>query len=123
MKLTALSAAIVQVCLLVTVAAGQDNNPQPDQLHFSISVPGARGGRVVLTASTMQRDLSSKATESVMHLAGNVEARMITCVPSGPGEAVVCEGSAVLHADEVDYNEKTGDMSARGNVHVTVISH
>jgi lipopolysaccharide assembly outer membrane protein LptD (OstA) len=27
----------------------------------------------------------------------------------------------VLYADEVDYNEKSGEINARGNVHVTPV--
>ena len=34
--------------------------------------------------------------------------------------ALICdEGSMILHADAVDYNEKTGEISARGNVRLT----
>jgi lipopolysaccharide assembly outer membrane protein LptD (OstA) len=66
----------------------------------------------------MQRDLSTAATASVIQLRGNVEIRRIACLPTGKDDVVVCEGTMVLHADEVDYNEKSGEMNARGNVHV-----
>jgi lipopolysaccharide assembly outer membrane protein LptD (OstA) len=66
----------------------------------------------------MQRDLSSRASEPVMRLKGQVEVKMITCVSVGPGDAVRCDGAMVLQADEVDYNEKTGEIDARGNVHI-----
>jgi lipopolysaccharide assembly outer membrane protein LptD (OstA) len=120
MRLLTLSVAIAcHVCILVPPAVCQDRNTQPEQLHFTIGMPGTGGGRVVLTASTIQRDLSSRASESIMQLKGNVEVRMITCVPSGASAVVVCEGAMVMHADEVDYNEKTGEIKARGDVNIT----
>jgi lipopolysaccharide assembly outer membrane protein LptD (OstA) len=43
---------------------------------------------------------------------------MITCA-KGQGESFVCDkGSMVLHADTVDYDEKTGEIQASGNVRV-----
>lgn len=115
MKLLMVSAAII----LAPGVQCQDNKPDPERLHFTVGMPGTGGGRVILTASTMQRDLTSRATESVMQLKGAVELRMITCIPAGPGDAYSrCEGAMVLRADEVDYNEKTGEIDARGNVHI-----
>jgi lipopolysaccharide assembly outer membrane protein LptD (OstA) len=88
----------------------------PEQLHLSI---GAPGGRVALTAFSIQRDLSSEATAPIIQLKGNVEIRMVACLPTGKDDAVVCEATMVLHADEADYNEKSGEIDARGNVHMT----
>jgi hypothetical protein len=119
MKLVTLTLLIgFQSCTFVPQALCQDNKGQPEQVHFMIGIPGTDGGRVVLTASTMERDLSSGTTEPVMHLKGKVEAKMITCVPAGASEHR-CESAMVLHADEVDYNEKTGEIDARGDVHIT----
>ena len=40
---------------------------------------------------------------------------MIMCSPGGHG----CDnGSMVLHADAVDYNEKTHEIDAHGGVHI-----
>ena len=120
MKLLALSLVIgCQICTFVPQAICQDNKTPPEQLHFSMGIPGTSGNRVVLTAYSMQRDLSSRASESVMHLSGKVEARMITCVPGRPGGGHLCGTSMVLRANEVDYNEKTGEIAARGDVRIT----
>jgi len=120
MKLLTLNFLIVgSACILAPEANCQDNKSQPEQLHFVISIPGTGGGRVSLTASAMQRDLSSKSSEPIMQLKGNVEVRLVTCAPSGTGKAVACEGAMVMHAEEVDYNEKTGEIDARGDVRIT----
>ena len=129
MKLPMLS--VVMACQVFTLASQgvcQEAKPQPDRpylmhtksplLHFLIS-PTESTGRVELTASSAERDLSaqrnisSTETETVLQLRGNVEVMM--CPPGGHG----CDnGSIVLHADAVDYNEKTHEIDARGDVHV-----
>jgi hypothetical protein len=80
--------------------------------------PTESTGRVELTASSAQRDLTAQrnisSTESaaVLQLAGDVEVMM--CAPGGHG----CDnGSIVLRANAVDYNEKTHEIDARGDVH------
>jgi lipopolysaccharide assembly outer membrane protein LptD (OstA) len=81
--------------------------------------PTERRGRVELTASDAQldlgakRDLTSAEIESVLQLRGNVQVMM--CSPGRYG----CEnGSILLRADAVDYNEKTGAMDVHGDVHI-----
>jgi hypothetical protein len=78
---------------------------------------------MVLTATSIERDLSSTAGKSVMQLKGGVQIKMITCIPTGKDDAKVCEAAMALRADEVIYNEKTGEIDARGNVHVTPQQH
>jgi lipopolysaccharide assembly outer membrane protein LptD (OstA) len=57
--------------------------------------------------------MSSTETEAVLQLTGNVEVMM--CAPGGHG----CDnGSIVLRANAVDYNEKTHEIDARGDVHI-----
>jgi sugar/nucleoside kinase (ribokinase family) len=90
---------------------------QENRLHLTRFFPESSPGRVELTASTAQRDFSSSGA-TILHLSGNVEVRVITCGPEEKG-AVVCDrGSVVLHADAVDFNEKTGEFQPSGNVHV-----
>jgi hypothetical protein len=52
-------------------------------------------------------------------LRGDVEVRMITCGPDPKGVVLCDRGSMVMHADSVDFNEKTGEIQASGNVHVS----
>jgi lipopolysaccharide assembly outer membrane protein LptD (OstA) len=122
MKLLTLGAAIAcQILTFASLAVCQEKEAQPERLHITRPFPETSPGRVELTASSIERDLSSKESESILLLKGNVEVRMITCDRSKSDDhGVVCdEGSMMLHADTVDYNEKTGEISARGNVHLT----
>jgi len=117
MKLLTLSVVMAcQAFAFVPQGVCQEAKPEPDRpylmhtksprLHFSIP-PAESTGRVELTASSAERDLSaqrnisSTENEAVLQLRGNVEVMM--CPPGGHG----CDhGSMVLHADAVDYNEK-----------------
>jgi hypothetical protein len=94
------------------------NYTESPRLYFFMPFTESRGA-VELIASSAQRDLSSLLdlssadTRTILQLRGNVEVTM--CSPSAHG----CErGSVVLRADAVDYNEKTGEMDVRGNVHI-----
>ena len=123
MKLLTLSVAIAcQVCAFAPQAICQESKTPPERLHIERPFPERGTGSIKVTASTIQRDLSSKERESIIQLRGNVEVRMITCGPtghSGHDDFMTCgKGSMLLHADEVDYNEKTGEIDARGNVHI-----
>jgi lipopolysaccharide assembly outer membrane protein LptD (OstA) len=76
-------------------------------------------GRVELVASqaeltlTPQPTLTSAEIESVLQLRGNVQVTM--CAPSRHG----CEKySILLRADAVDYNEKTREIDAHGDVRI-----
>ena len=98
--------------MLVFQAMCQDT--KAEALHMLIGTP--QGHRVELTATSIERDVSSKETQLTLHLKGNVTIRLITCVPSGKDNA--CEGAMVLRADEAEYHQDTGEFEARGNVRV-----
>lgn len=106
----------------------QQQNSQPDRpylqhtetsrLHFMVG-PRGNTGEVVLEAWNAQRvlsgpfDLSSAEIESVLKLKGAVQVEI--CSPGALG----CEqGSMVLHADAVDYNENTQEIDAHGDVRI-----
>jgi hypothetical protein len=90
---------------------------QEVRLHLTRFFPDSNPGRVVLTASSAQRDVSESGA-TILHLSGNVEVRVITCGPGQDRSDACSVGSMVLHADTVDYNEKTGEIQPSGNVHV-----
>jgi hypothetical protein len=97
----------------------QENKAQPERLHLTRPFPESGAGHVELTASSPERDLSSMESSSMLQLRGNVEVRMATCGPTGHDDAVVCDkGAMVLQADAGDYNEKTGQINASGDVHL-----
>ena len=60
---------------------------------------------------------------SIIHLKGSVEIKTPVCVRVGPDNALHCDGSIVLHADEADLNEDSGQIDARGNVTVTRVTY
>lgn len=91
---------------------------ETSRLHFMIP-PRGNTGEVVLEAWNAQRvltgpvNLSSAEIESVLELKGAVRVEM--CSPGALG----CEpGSIVLHADAVDYNEKTQEIEAHGDARI-----
>jgi hypothetical protein len=76
-------------------------------------------GQVSLSAFSMQRDVSQATYTPVIQLKGNVEIIKPLCLPAGERSALVCEEAMVLQADEADYREDTGEITPRGNVHVS----
>jgi hypothetical protein len=97
-------------------------------LHAVVAVPWAicqdqqlhqRSGQVSISASTIQRDISQATYTPVIQLKGNVEIIKLLCVPAGQGGALVCEEAMVLHADEAEYREDTGEIKPSGNVRVS----
>jgi hypothetical protein len=129
MKLQMLGVAVAGIAFaFASEGVSQQQQPEPDRpylehtetsrLHFMVP-PRGNTGEVVLEAWNAQRilngplDLSSAEIESVLRLKGAVQVRM--CSPGGLG----CEqGSMVLHADAVDYNEKTQEIDAHGDVRI-----
>jgi lipopolysaccharide assembly outer membrane protein LptD (OstA) len=120
MKLLMLGVAVAcQMSVFSALAMCQEKEAQPERLHLTRPFPETSPGRIELIASSIERDLSSKESESIFKLKGDVEVRMITCGRGSHGNSMVCDqGSMILHADAVDYNEKTGEISAHGNVHL-----
>jgi hypothetical protein len=128
MKLLMLGLAMGQVLAIAPHGVCQEKQPPPNRpylkhtdaplLHFSIP-PTDSMGRVVLTASSAERDLSapldlsSAEIGSILKLRGRVEVRM--CSPGWHG----CDkGSMVVHADAVDYNDRTHEIDAHGDVRI-----
>ncbi len=128
MKLLTLVVAIgCQAVAFASTAVCQENKSQPSrpyltytespQLHFTTHT--TYSGRVEFVASSADRtltatpDLTSAEIQSVLQLRGNVQVTI--CPPGGHG----CDaGVMVLHADTVDYNEKTGEIDAHGDVRI-----
>jgi hypothetical protein len=129
MKLPILS--VMAVCLPFIYAPrgiSQQPNPQPERpylIHtetprlYFLMPPTESIGRVELAASTAQFTLTpqphftSAEVDSILQLRANVQVTM--CAPSQHG----CEKwLIVLRADAVDYNEKTREIDAHGDVHI-----
>jgi hypothetical protein len=121
---------VVECLPLISAPRGvcQEQNPQPERpyithtesprLYFSW-MPTEHTGFIELSASDAQLSFSPEANltsadvESVLQLRGNVQVRL--CAPSGHG----CEKSSLLvRADAVDFNEKTREIDAHGDVRI-----
>jgi lipopolysaccharide assembly outer membrane protein LptD (OstA) len=102
-------------CLLITLvsrAGGQDTSAQPVRLRFLYTYPDSRfRGRFEFAASSAQRVHIQSGAGTILELRGNVEVVTVVC-----GDPCV-KSPLILHADAVDYNEKTGEIQATGNVH------
>ena len=94
----------------------QETNAHPDRQRFLYPFPDSRfKGRFELAASSAQRVLVQSSTGTVLQLRGDVEVVTVVCRP--PTNDPCVKSPLILHADAVDYNEKTGEISATGNVH------
>ena len=89
-------AMIWQFAAFLPQAMCQDQKAAPRKLHVMVTGPG--GGRV--SALSIERGVRYP---SVIHLKGDVEIR---------------RSGMILHADEADYYEDTGEVEARGHVRV-----
>jgi lipopolysaccharide assembly outer membrane protein LptD (OstA) len=90
----------------------QETKPQPERLHFLYPYPDRNfKGRFEFASSSAQRVHLQSTEGTILQLRGNVEVVTVVC-----GDPCV-KSPLVLHADAVDYNEKTGEINATGNVH------
>jgi hypothetical protein len=108
------------VCILafLRLAIGQVN--PPEMKHIVIPQPnGSRG--VALAALSIERGVEFP---TVVKLSGNVEIKTPVCIPSPKkGANMLCDGDMVVHADEAEFHEDTGQIEAHGNVTVTPMKH
>ena len=117
---------IVVVCALTASAIDAICQEKPDaqRLHVIASKPGLGA---LLAADSIERDAPSlKWTPSVIHMRGNVEIRkpVTLSLPKIEQEAQDIGTPAgrvylVVRADEADYDEQTGEIVPRGNVHIS----
>ena len=119
MKLLALGIVLaLQFTVFHPPARSQENSAaqqKPEPLHLSV-------GGVHLTAASIQRydppEPRPSVYASVVHANGNVE---ITRHFSENRRGKVCKKlvQVTLRADEADIYGETGEIEARGNVHVS----
>ena len=108
---------VLVVCQFAVVAVAPLATCHENRLHLTEFLPETNPGRLEVRALSAERDVSDSGAK-ILHLRGDVEVRMITCGPDAKGVVVCDRGSMVMHADSVDFNEKTGEIQANGNVHV-----
>jgi lipopolysaccharide assembly outer membrane protein LptD (OstA) len=107
-KLFALAALVFASVALASQPRTQkpsDSQDGSELKHFAITLPS--GEPVRFTAM----DISRNWDTSVIHLKGAVKAEIRESVKAG-------SRYLVIHADEVSYDEKTGELIPSGNVRV-----
>ena len=97
MKLFVAAAVICLAAIFLTTVAGQTAG---DELKHVILV--AKQGTRPMNASALDV-VKSVAYPSVVHLKGNAEIRA---------------SGFILHADQADYDEESGEIKASGNVSI-----
>lgn len=128
MKLLLLSLAMgCQALAFASQGVCQEKEPQPNRPYlehtetsrlYFMTITG-EGRRVDFTASSAQRvlsaplDVSSANIDSILHLKGDVEVRL--CSERNCSRD---HGSILVHADAVDYNDKTQEIDAHGDVRI-----
>lgn len=117
MKILLLCAAMAcQLLACASFSPCQETKSQPDRLHFLFAYPDGHNVVFNMEASNAQRIPSSAEAGDVLQLRGNVELTMKACQNQECRQTPV-----VLHADGIDYNEKTGEIHTRGDVHIILI--
>jgi hypothetical protein len=107
-----LSLAVLAVCTLALTA--QD---YPAGQLKRLSVPTTTNVNPISVAALgIERE---GQYPGIIHLKGSVEIKTPVCVKAGQGSALFCDGYVVLHADQADFHEGSGQTEARGNVTVT----
>jgi hypothetical protein len=115
--LLALALAILLVTIPSQTTAQQGS---ADQLKHVMSVPLDAARAASLTALSIER---SSRYPSVITLKGRVEIKTPVCLPVGNNGARVCDGEMIVHADEAEFHEDTGEIEARGSVKITPLRH
>ena len=120
MKFLLLSLAIACEAFAVNCRATcQETSPQPERQRFLYPFPNnSFKGRFELAASHAQRVQVQSSNGTVLQLRGNAEVVTVVCRP--PTNDPCVKSPLILRADAVDYNEKTGEISATGNVHTVL---
>jgi lipopolysaccharide assembly outer membrane protein LptD (OstA) len=104
------------VALIVcTLALTAQNQPAAQLKHLSVPTT-TNANPISVAALDIEREGLYPA---IIHLKGSVEIKTPVCVKAGRDGALNCDGYVVLHADQADFHEDSGQIEARGNVKVT----
>ena len=117
--LVLMSALAVPLAVFVLPRAFGQNDAASALKHVSATPLNAKFP-ASLSALEIERDATYP---SVVRLRGNVEIKSPVCLPMGKKGSTVCDGYMMLNADDAEFDESTGEINARGNVHVTPLLH
>ena len=106
------SLAALAVCTLALTAQDQ---PAGQLKHLSIPT-STHVNPISVAALAIEREGEYPA---IIHLKGSVEIKTPVCLKAGQGSTLHCDGYLVLHADQADFHEGSGQIDAHGKVTVT----
>ena len=110
---TAFAVGVIVTATLLPRGTAQQN-AGPGLLYMSERLPN--GAPVQFAATSIAREAPTlNWTPSIVHLKGAVRIRM----PVHTTQTESLHMYLVVHADEADYDEQTGEIRPRGNVQVT----
>ena len=105
------------LCIIVAPTTAQENTTELKHLI----APLLNGSRPVsLTALSIEH---GSVYPTVISMKGKVEIQTPVCLPVGKKGASVCDGDMIVHADEAEFHEDTGEIQARGNVQIIPLRH
>lgn len=111
------SATTLLLCIIAVPTTAQENMAELKHLI----APLLNGSRPAsLTAVSIEHGLEYP---TVISMKGRVEIQTPVCLPVGKKGAVVCDGEMIVHADEAEFHEDTGEIQARGNVQIIPLRH
>jgi hypothetical protein len=96
--------------LLAPLAKSQD---EAALKHVLIATAQSRASVAALSIVRV-----GEPSHSLIHLKGNVEIKVPFCVSLG-ARRPVCDGYMVIHADQADFQEDTGEITNMGNATMT----
>ena len=118
MKFPWLTSAVALLLGIISVhTTAQENTPELKNL-IAAPVNGSR--TVSLIALSIEHTLDYPR---VISMKGRVEIKAPVCLPLGKKGSSVCDGDMIVHADEAEYHEDTGEIQARGNVQIIPLRH
>ena len=120
MRLPAPRSVILGVaCVCLSLATGQQSRESSELKHLMAS-PVNSMRPVSLAALAIERGVEYP---SVVKLKGDVRIDTPVCLPVGIRRSLVCDGKMIVRADQAEFDEKTGEIRAQGNIVVTPLQH
>jgi len=105
------------LCIIAVPTTAQENTAE---LKYFTAAPLNGSRPVSLIALSIEHSLDYPR---VISMKGRVEIKAPVCLPVGKKGASVCDGEMIVHADEAEFHEDTGEIQARGNVRIIPLRH
>jgi hypothetical protein len=109
--------SLMSICLCGLLAPIANSQDEPVLKHVLIVNAQNVGHSASVAALSVVR--VGEPSHSLIHLKGNVVIRVPFCVSPKKGARPVCDGYMVIHADQADFQEDTGNITNMSNATMT----